>query len=380
MVHQRPDIAALPLYTQGRSPSGDAVKLSSNENPYPPLPSVSIAVADQLQRLQLYPNMAAPEITARVAERFGVTPENVAFGAGSVEVATNLVTASAGPGDEVIFAWRSFEAYPIIVRIAGATPVMVPLTADERHDLPAMADAITERTRLVFVCNPNNPTGALVTTEELDAFLARVPEDVLVVVDEAYVHFNRHPGTAVGIDFFRRYPNVAVLHTFSKAYGLAGLRIGYAIAQPEVAANLRRVALPFGVTDLAQHAAVASLDAEAELGERVDSIVAERARLIEGLRTMGWRVVDSFANFVWLRTGVHTDAVNAVLTQHGVVARAFTGEGIRITIGAPAANERVLGAAAAALPITGTTPPAPGAPAGPAPTDPAPTDPETALA
>jgi len=356
MVRQRADIAALPLYTQGKSPSGDAVKLSSNENPYPPLPSVRAAVADRLERFHLYPNMAAPELTQRVAERFGVEPECLAFGAGSVEVATNLVTAAAGPGDEVVFAWRSFEAYPIIARVAGATPVMIPLTEDERHDLPAMADAIGERTRLVFVCNPNNPTGALVTTAELDAFMARVPADVLVVVDEAYVHFNDNPDTASGIDFFRRYPNIAVLHTFSKAYGLAGLRIGYAIAQPDVAANLRRVALPFGVTDLAQAAAVASLDAENELAERVDLIVTERARLIDGLRAGGWRVIDSFANFVWLRTGVHTDAVNAVLAQHGVVARAFTGEGIRITIGAPAANDRVLAAAAVALPLTTTTP------------------------
>lgn len=356
MVHQRADIAALPAYKQGKTPSGDAVKLSSNENPYPPLPSVRDAVAAQLERIHLYPDMAAPEITERIAVRFEVAPENLSFGAGSVEVATQLVAAAAGPGDEVLFAWRSFEAYPIITRVAGASPVMVPLTADERHDLPAMAEAITDRTRLIFVCNPNNPTGALVTTGELDAFLARVPEDILVVVDEAYVHFNRNPDTADGIDFFRRYPNVAVLHTFSKAYGLAGLRIGYAIAQPDIAANLRRASLPFGVTDLAQRAAVASLDAEAELAERVDTIVAERARVIDGLRALGWQVADSFANFVWLRTGVHTDAVNAVLTQHGVIARAFTGEGIRITTGAPAANDRVLAAAAVALPLLATAP------------------------
>jgi histidinol-phosphate aminotransferase len=349
MVFQRETIGNLPAYKQGVAPGDSgAFKLSSNENPFGPLPSVVASIAEALDTIHLYPSMAAPEITARIAERFAVQPENLAFGAGSVEVASQLIHASAGTGDEVIFAWRSFEAYPILVQIAGATPVPVPLTADERHDLPAMARAITARTRLIFVCNPNNPTGATVTTAELHAFMALVPTNVLVVVDEAYVHFNTDPDSAIGIDFFNRYPNVAVLHTFSKAYGLAGLRLGYAIAPAAVAANLRRVCVPFAVTDLAQRAAVASLNAEAELTVRIDAIVAERARVLEGLRAIGMTVADSHANFVWLRTGEDTDRINAVLVDNGILARAFPGEGIRVSIGSAKANDRFLQAAAVA--------------------------------
>ncbi|SDM49658.1 histidinol-phosphate aminotransferase [Cryobacterium flavum] len=350
MVQQREAISRLPAYKQGTA-AGDsgAYKLSSNENPYPPLASVTQAIASALGEIHLYPSMAVAEVTERIAERFNVSSDNVAFGAGSVEVLSQIIHASAGAGDEVIFAWRSFEAYPILVQVAGATPVAVALTADECHDLPAMADAITSQTRLILVCNPNNPTGAFVTADELHAFMARVPENVLVVVDEAYVHFNRDTASAVGIDFFRRYPNVAVLHTFSKAYGLAGLRIGYAIAPTAVAANLRRVALPFGVTALAQRAALASLDAEAELTLRIDEIVAERTRVLAALRASGWRGASSQGNFVWLRTFNDTDRVNAVFIAEGILARAFPGEGLRVTIGTAKQNDRFLVAASAAL-------------------------------
>ncbi len=350
MVYQRDTISTLPAYKQG-APAGDehAAKLSSNENPFAPLASVTEAIASALGEIHLYPSMAVTEVTERIAQRFDVMSENIAFGSGSVEVLSQLIHASAGAGDEVIFAWRSFEAYPILVQVAGATPVSVALLADERHDLSAMAAAITAQTRLILVCNPNNPTGAFVTTDELDAFLARVPENVLVVIDEAYVHFNRDSASAVGIDFFRRYPNVAVLHTFSKAYGLAGLRIGYAIAPVAVAANLRRVAVPFGVTALAQRAALASLDAEAELGLRIDTIVTERTRVLEGLRASGWSVTDSEGNFIWLRTGDDTDRVNAVLLADGILVRAFAGEGLRVTIGTPSQNDRFIAAAASII-------------------------------
>ncbi|TFD22413.1 histidinol-phosphate transaminase [Cryobacterium sp. TMS1-13-1] len=350
MVQQREAISRLPAYKQGAA-AGDsgAFKLSSNENPFAPLASVTEAIASALGEIHLYPSMAVAEVTDRIAARFDVSSDNVAFGAGSVEVLSQIIHTSAGAGDEVIFAWRSFEAYPILVQVAGATPVPVALTSDECHDLNAMADAITAQTRLILVCNPNNPTGAFVTSEELHAFLARVPENVLVVIDEAYVHFNRDASSAVGIDFFRRYPNVAVLHTFSKAYGLAGLRIGYAIAPTAVAANLRRAALPFGVTALAQRAALASLDAEAELTVRIDQIVAERTRVLGSLQASGWRVTDSQGNFVWLRTGDDTDRVNVVFIAEGILARAFPGEGLRVTIGTTEQNDRFLAAAAAAL-------------------------------
>lgn len=348
MVRQRTEIGQLPAYRQGASTPG-AVKLSSNENPYPPLRSVIDAVAAELGDISIYPPMAAAELVGRLAERFDVTGDEIAVGAGSVEVAAQLIHSAAGAGDEVIFAWRSFEAYPSLVRIAGATPVPVALTDDDRHDLDAMAAAVTPHTRLIFVCNPNNPTGAVVTGPELHAFMAKIPADVLVVVDEAYVHFDVDPDSADGLEFYRTYPNVAVLHTFSKAYGLAGLRIGYAIARPEIVENLRRVAVPFAVTALAQRAAVASLDAETELDERVQHINAERARVTTALRELGWNVLSSQGNFIWLRTGDDTTQVDAVLREHGVLARAYAADGIRVTIGDPTANDLVLTAAAEAL-------------------------------
>jgi len=350
MVHQRAKIEALPAYVQGKS-LPDAVKLSSNENPYPPLESVLQATHERLSRFNLYPDMGAIELRERIAARHGVRLEEVSVGAGSVEVLSQLINASADEGDEVIFAWRSFEAYPILIQVAGAEPVRVPLTADERHDLDAMAAAVTERTRLILICTPNNPTGTTVHADELERFMAKVPEDVLVVIDEAYVHFDNDPKSVDGLDFFRRYPNIAVLHTFSKAYGLAGLRVGYAIAPERVTTNLRRVAVPFGVNDLAQTAAIASLDAEDELNARVELLVAERARVLAAMREQGWKPVDSLGNFIWLRTGEHTPAVDEALRAGGVIARAYGVDGLRVTIGDPAMNDTFLAALATITPV-----------------------------
>lgn len=322
--------------------AADVFKLSSNENPYPPLPSVSAVVAERLAHFNQYPDMSATAIRQALADRFAVTIDNIAVGAGSVEVAQQLVNAVAGVGDEIVFAWRSFEAYPIITRLAGATPVPVPLTADDRHDFGAMAASVTHRTRLVFICTPNNPTGTASGTDEVEEFLAAVPADVLVVVDEAYGHFDRRPDAVSGIDLFRRHGNVAVLHTFSKAYGLAGLRIGYAIAQADLADDLRRVGVPFAVSDLAQAAAVASLAAEDELAARIDTLVGERDRVTAALSAQGWTLHEQQANFVWLGTGDDTARVDERLRAAGVLARAWHPEGIRISIGTPEANDRVI--------------------------------------
>jgi histidinol-phosphate aminotransferase len=213
-----------------------------------------------------------------------------------VGVLGQIVTATAGPGDEVVHAWRSFEAYPIVVRLAGAHGAAVPLAPDGRHDLPAMAAAVTERTRLVLVCSPNNPTGPVVHADELDRLLEAVPPDVLVLIDEAYVEFVRDPKAPDALALQRARPNVVVLRTFSKAYGLAGLRVGYAVAHPAVAAALRKTALPFGVSSVAQDAAVASLAASQQLAERVAALVAERARVLDALGRQGWQLPDSHAN------------------------------------------------------------------------------------
>ena len=348
MIEQSPHIQAIPGYKPGKSTvdgwDGPIHKLSSNENPYPPLPSVIEAMSDSIAHMHRYPNMTAPALTQALAERYGVTPGEVAFGGGSVEVAAQLIRAFAGAGDEVMYAWRSFEAYPILTRSAGATPVQVPLTPTLEHDLPAMLAAITDKTRVIFICTPNNPTGTVVGHDELRAFLAQVPKRILVVIDEAYVHFQDDPHAAHGIELYREFENVAVLHTFSKAYGLAGLRLGYAIARPDVQDGLRKVAMPFAVTDIAQAAGVASLAAEDELRERIDVLIAERARVTAELASMGWPVTPSQANFVWLQLNERTDEVQAHLTSRGIIARPFSGDGIRITIGDPAANNAFLAA------------------------------------
>ncbi|WP_226961874.1 MULTISPECIES: histidinol-phosphate transaminase [Streptomyces] len=347
----RAALDGLPAYVPGRAraATGRTFKLSSNENPYPPLPGVletAVAAAGALNR---YPDLASSALTAELAERLAVPADHLALGTGSVGVAQQLVQATAGPGDEVVYAWRSFEAYPIVVQISGARSVRVPLTADEEHDLPAMADAITDRTRLVFVCNPNNPTGAALRRAELLAFLDRVPSDVLVVLDEAYREFNRDPEVPDGVELYRDRPNVCVLRTFSKAYGLAGLRVGYAVAHPPVAAALRKTAVPFGVSQIAQDAAVASLRSEEALLERVAALVVERTRVTGALRAQGWTVPESQANFVWLRLGEATAEFAARCEERGVTVRPFPGEGARITVAEPEANDLVLEVAGAFL-------------------------------
>ncbi|CAM5639631.1 Putative phenylalanine aminotransferase OS=Streptomyces griseomycini OX=66895 GN=pat PE=3 SV=1 [Streptomyces griseomycini] len=247
----RAELEGIPTYKPGRPAAAGgpvAYKLSSNENPYPPLPGVMETVTAAASSFNRYPDMACAALTAELSERFGVPASHLATGTGSVGVAQQLLQATSGPGDEVIYAWRSFEAYPIITQISGATSVQVPLTAGEVHDLDAMADAITDRTRLIFVCNPNNPTGTAVRRAELERFLDRVPDDVLVVLDEAYREFIRDPEVPDGVEIYRKRPNVCVLRTFSKAYGLAGLRVGFAIAHEPVAAALRKTAVPFVFT------------------------------------------------------------------------------------------------------------------------------------
>lgn len=345
----RAELDGIPTYKPGRPPVSDegapAYKLSSNENPFPPLPGVLEAATAAAGSFNRYPDAACTELIAELAHRFGVPQTHIATGTGSVGVAQQLLQSTAGPGDEVIYAWRSFEAYPIITRISGATPVEVPLTDGEDHDLDAMADAITDRTRLIFICNPNNPTGTAVRRAELERFLDRVPSDVLVVLDEAYREFIRDAEVPDGVEIYRDRPNVAVLRTFSKAYGLAGLRVGFAIAHEPVAAALRKTAMPFGVSQLAQDAAVASLRSEEALLERVAGLVTERDRVVGALAAQGWALAETQANFVWLRLGERTLDFAAACERAGVMVRPFPGEGVRITIGETEANDLLLSTA-----------------------------------
>nr|WP_202500270.1 histidinol-phosphate transaminase [Streptomyces sp. SID5476] len=341
----RAELEGIPTYKPGKPAAAGgpvAYKLSSNENPYPPLPGVLETVTGSAASFNRYPDMACTGLVNELADRFGVPVTDLATGTGSVGVAQQLLQATSGPGDEVIYAWRSFEAYPIITQISGATSVQVPLTPGDVHDLDAMAGAITDRTRLIFVCNPNNPTGTAVRRAELERFLDQVPSDVLVVLDEAYREFVRDVEVPDGVEFYRERPNVCVLRTFSKAYGLAGLRVGFAIAHEPVAAALRKTAVPFGVSQLAQDAAVASLRAEDALLGRVGSLVCERNRVVEALRGQGWTVPDTQANFVWLRLGERTVEFAGACEQAGVVVRPFPGEGVRVTIGETEANDILL--------------------------------------
>ncbi|MBX9243897.1 histidinol-phosphate transaminase [Actinotalea ferrariae] len=337
-------VRRIPAYVPGARAAVDqrAHKLSSNENPFPPLPSVRDAVAEAAVQLNRYPDMFATELGEALAARHGVEPAAVVAGCGSVAVLGHVLQAFCDAGDEVVHAWRSFEAYPILVGLQGAVGVEVPLTADGRHDLGAMAAAVTERTRALLVCSPNNPTGPAVRHAELVELLAAVPERVLVVLDEAYVEFVRHDGAVDSAAVLAAHPNVVVLRTFSKAYGLAALRVGYAVARPAIASAIRTASTPFGVNHLAQVAALASLRAEDELMERVDAVVAERDRLLAGLRAQGWSVPDAQGNFVWLPAGPRTVDLAADAVKHGVLVRPFAGEGLRITVGDAEANARVL--------------------------------------
>jgi histidinol-phosphate aminotransferase len=346
-VRLRAALEGIPTYVPGRPPAHEvAYKLSSNENPYPPLPGVLETAVASAGSLNRYPDLHCSRLLAELAERHGVPAGHLAVGTGSVALTGQLAQSVAGPGDEVMYAWRSFEAYPIVTQVAGAASVRVPLTAGEEHDLDAMAGAITERTRLIFVCSPNNPTGVVIPRGRLERFLDRVPGDVLVVLDEAYREFVRDEEAPDGIELYRERPNVCVLRTFSKAYGLAGLRVGYAVAREEVAAALRKTAVPFGVSQIAQDAAVASLRSEAELMRRVAALVEERARVAAALAAQGWTVPASQANFVWLRLGEATADFAAACEAGGVTVRPFPGEGVRITVGEREANDLMLAVAA----------------------------------
>ncbi|GGP98027.1 histidinol-phosphate aminotransferase [Actinomadura coerulea] len=326
------------------SPEGRSFKLSSNESPHGPLPSVVEAIGEAARNINRYPDNNATALTEAIASFCGVSADHVAVGCGSVGMTQMLLEAVAEPGAEVVYAWRSFEAYPLLVSLSGATSVQVPLR-NETHDLPAMADAITENTRLVFVCNPNNPTGTAVGRSEIEALLDRVPADCLVVLDEAYREYVRDDDVPDGLTLFGDRPNLAVLRTFSKAYGLAGLRIGYLVAHPLVAGSIRKTFLPFSVNSVAQAAGIASLDATDELMERVEGTVKERDRVRAALLADGWTVPPTEANFVWLRLGDRTMEFSAACDAEGVSVRPFDGEGARVSIGSPEENDAFLAVA-----------------------------------
>ncbi len=355
----RPDLDSLPAYVPGRS-APNLIKLASNETTFGPLPSVAKAIAESAASANRYPDIVAVALTEALAANLGVEPEEVAVGCGSVALCQQIVQATCVGGDEAIFAWRSFEAYPIVVQVAGATPVPVPLDADDTHDLDAMAAAVTDRTRVAFVCNPNNPTGTVVGEAAIERFIAAVPKHVVVVIDEAYIEYMRagdgRTDSPAAEDaqvpdssaIARRHSNVVVLRTFSKAYGLAGLRVGYAVGAPKVIAALRKVFIPFSVSSIAQAAAIACLQAQDELLERTDAVVAERERMRAALSQAGYDVTASGANFLWLPLGSDAQSYAARSAAAGVLIRPYGEDGVRVTVGTPHENDAFIAFATSA--------------------------------
>src|SRR3984957_17700098 len=311
-----------------------AIRLCSNESPDGPLPSVLAVIAAAATRLNRYPDHGSGQLTHALAARLGVPAAHLAVGCGSVGLTQQLLAAAAEPGAEVLYARRSFEASPALADLSGAASVRVPLR-DAAHDLAAMAGAITAATRLIFVCNPNNPTGTVVRRAELTWFLDQVPPDCLVILDEAYHEYVRDPEVPDGLTLYPGRPNLALLRTFSKAYGLAALRVGYLIGHEPVVAAVRKTQLPFAVNAVAQAAG-------AELMERVELVVAERGRVADELRDQGWAVPPTEANFVWLPLGPETAAFGAASEEAGVIVRPYPPDGVRVSIGLPADNDTFL--------------------------------------
>ena len=359
MVSARPAVQQLPAYRPGRNPADlareigveRAVKLASNEVAFPPLPAVVEALAAAAAETHRYPDNGAVVLTAALAERYGVDPAQVVPGCGAVMLCQQLAQSFNDPGTSMAFAWRSFEMYPLLAQVAGARSIQVPLVPGrpggpaDTHDLEALAAAVDETTRVVFVCNPNNPTGTAVRRAPLERFLDAVPADTLVVLDEAYREFVTDPDVPDGLELMRGRPNVAVLRTFSKAWGLAGLRVGYLVAEdPAVADAVRRTHVPFSVSTLAQAAAVAALASEDEVRRRCAAVTAERERLTGALRERGLDVSGSQANFVWLPVGEQATGLAAALEARAVITRPFAGDGIRVTVGTPEEDDAFLAA------------------------------------
>lgn len=349
-IRPRPVVGKLPRYAAGKPPVAvdglASYKLSSNENPLPPLPAVLEAISRQTD-FNRYPDPLSSRLRAALADFLDVPAEDIVTGAGSLGALNQLLSTFAGQNDdgkadEVIYAWRSFEAYPISVGLTGAESVRIPLTADGRHDLDAMAAAVTASTRVVLLCTPNNPTGPILTTAETERFIKAVPSDVVVVIDEAYQEFVRAADAVDGIAMYRKYPNVVVLRTFSKAHGLAGLRVGYSVSNPELTQHLRIAATPFAVSQIAEQAAIVSLQNYPLVVERVQSLVDERTRVTSGLRELGWYVPEAQGNFVWLGLGGDSTEFAELAGAQALSVRAFGDEGVRVSIGEAGANSRFL--------------------------------------
>lgn len=315
--------------------------LTLNENPLPPLGPVAAEIAHHVATVNRYPEFYPERLKGVIADWLGFPVEGLVVGSGSVGVALQALQATVRPGGGLAYGWRNFDAYPLLARMAAARPIEIPLLPGGHQDLTGLAKASVD-TDAVIVCNPHNPTGRFVPAQGLREFLALVPTDTMVVLDEAYIEFvdaGQRPDSA---DWVREFPNLLVLRTFSKAYGLANMRVGYGMTSPELARRINDFQLPFAVSSLSVVAVEASLREQRELRTRVDFIVRERNRVTRELIRVGWNVLPSQTNFLWFDEPERTHEIREALEQNGVLARYFESEGVRLTIGDTEANDAVL--------------------------------------
>ena len=333
----------------------DVAMMASNESPDPPLPAVVEAITRVLGRLNRYPDPTNAGLRRALSDRYGVPPNRIAIGNGSVEILLAAGEALLEPGAEVVYAWPSFSVYPHLAAASGATAITVPLDADERHDLEAIAREITVATRLVIVCNPNNPTSTALPLDDIAAFVAGVPRHVCVILDEAYCEFNTLDDPDASLDLLPRHPNLVLLRTFSKVYGLCGLRVGFGLCGSETFVQaVNQVRQPFFCNAAAQAAAIEALRHQDAVADRVERAVMARIEIDEGLRGLGIEPAESQANFAWFDLPVADDddpaeveaAVVRGLAERGVLVRSGTALGragaLRVTYGTPAENARFL--------------------------------------
>ena len=344
-------VAAIPAYPAAETYAFDGrlVKLASNETPWEPLPEVIAAAEGALRGLNRYPDPDKTELRKRIAARCDVAPGRVAAGNGSCEILLAAADAMLEPGAEIVYAWPSFSMYPQLAAMSGARAVTVPLDAEGRHDLEAMAREVTHATRIVLVCNPNNPTATALPPADIDAFAADLPDHVALIVDEAYVEFSTMQDPDESLDLLKRHPNVVLLRTFSKVYGLCGLRVGYALGPEPFRLAVDRVRQPFSVNAAAQAAAIEALAHQDEVERRVERTAIERVHVESELAERGLETTESHANFSWVSLGDRDEPeIMRGLGERGVIVRAGTSLGeqgrLRVTYGTREENDRFLAA------------------------------------
>jgi histidinol-phosphate aminotransferase len=339
---------------QARAETADAIKLASNESPFPPHPAVVEAIAAATHGVNRYPDPAAGLLRRRIAERFDTEPARIAVSNGSCEILLAAALALCEEGDEILYAWPSFSIYPYLPALSGAREIRVPLTEAYVHDVEGMLEEVTAATQLLIVCNPNNPTGTYTPAEEIGAFVDRVPDRITVILDEAYIEYQASDDPDSTLDLLADRPNLVLLRTFSKCYGLAGLRVGYALCSPGFRIAVDAVRQPFSVNHLAQAAAAEAILHQDDVADRVEKNLVERFFVEERVRELGLEAADSEANFSWIALGDRDEAeVLDSLARAGVAVRGGTALGdpghIRVTYGTRPENERFLAALAEAI-------------------------------